>query len=121
MARVTVEDCIEKVPSRFELVLLAAHRARQIAGGAPPLVERDRDKDPVVALREIGDGELDKDELREDMVVQMCRHAHQEAREAEGDYVERQRKPEKEMSEEEMMRNLPDISTEPPVGPGSPL
>ena len=55
MARVTVEDCIEKVPNRFQLVLLAGHRARQISGGEQLTVDRDRDKNPVVALREIAE------------------------------------------------------------------
>ncbi|MFL5233016.1 MAG: DNA-directed RNA polymerase subunit omega, partial [Microvirga sp.] len=53
MARVTVEDCIDKVENRFELVLLAAHRSRLVSAGAPLTIERDRDKNPVVALREI--------------------------------------------------------------------
>ena len=69
MARVTVEDCVEKVPNRFSLVLLAAHRARNISSGSDPLVERDRDKDPVVALREIADGAVHPDELRDDLVA----------------------------------------------------
>jgi DNA-directed RNA polymerase subunit omega len=55
MARVTVEDCVDKVENRFDLVLLAAHRARQISGGAELTIDRDRDKNPVVALREIAD------------------------------------------------------------------
>ena len=55
MARVTVEDCVDKIENRFDLVLLAAHRARQISGGAELTIERDRDKNPVVALREIAD------------------------------------------------------------------
>ena len=63
MARVTVEDCIDKVPNRFELVLLSAHRARMIAQGSPLTVERDNDKNPVVALREIADETIDKDDL----------------------------------------------------------
>ena len=54
MARVTVEDCVDKVPNRFELVMLASHRAREIASGAPLTIARDNDKNPVVALREIG-------------------------------------------------------------------
>jgi len=65
MARVTVEDCVDKVPNRFELVLLAAHRARQIASGAPILVERDNDKNPVVALRELAEEKLTSEGLRE--------------------------------------------------------
>ena len=55
MARVTVEDCVDKIPNRFDLVLLAAHRARQISGGAELTIDRDRDKNPVVALREIAE------------------------------------------------------------------
>ena len=55
MARVTVEDCVDKVPNRFDLVILAAHRAREIASGSPVTVERDNDKNPVVSLREIAD------------------------------------------------------------------
>ena len=53
MARVTVEDCVDKIPNRFDLVLLSAHRAREISGGSELTVDRDRDKNPVVALREI--------------------------------------------------------------------
>lgn len=68
MARVTVEDCIEKIDNRFDLVLLAAHRARMISSGAQISVSRDNDKNPVVALREIGDGKISADDLREDMI-----------------------------------------------------
>lgn len=71
MARVTVEDCVEMVPNRFDLVLLAAHRARVLTSGAPLTVDRDRDKNPVVALREIADGGLEPDNLREDLVVSL--------------------------------------------------
>jgi len=69
LARVTVEDCVEKIPNRFSLVLLAAHRARNISSGAEPLVDRDRDKDPVVALREIGDAAITPDELRDSYIT----------------------------------------------------
>ena len=69
MARVTVEDCVEKVPNRFSLVLLAAHRARSISSGAEPLIDRDRDKDPVVALREIADGAVLPEDLRDALVM----------------------------------------------------
>lgn len=69
MARVTVEDCVDKVPNRFSLVLLASHRARNISSGAEPLVERDRDKDPVVALREIADAAVTPEELRDSFVA----------------------------------------------------
>ena len=68
MARVTVEDCVDKVPNRFELVILAAHRAREIAAGAPLTIERDNDKNPVVALREIADETQGADHLRTALV-----------------------------------------------------
>jgi DNA-directed RNA polymerase subunit omega len=71
MARVTVEDCIDKLPNRFELVLLSAHRARMIAQGAPLTVDRDKDKNPVVALREIADEAIDKDDLTENYIHSM--------------------------------------------------
>jgi DNA-directed RNA polymerase subunit omega len=68
MARVTVEDCVDKVPNRFELVLLAAHRAREIAAGSPVTVDRDNDKNPVVSLREIAEETQSADALRERMI-----------------------------------------------------
>lgn len=74
MARVTIEDCIDKLPNRFELVLLAAHRARLVSQGAPLTVDRDRDKDPVVALREIAAETINKDDLREEYIHAMQKH-----------------------------------------------
>ena len=68
MARVTVEDCVDKVPNRFDLVMLAAHRAREISAGAPISVDRDNDKNPVVALREIADETQTADDLTERMI-----------------------------------------------------
>ncbi|MCJ8141577.1 DNA-directed RNA polymerase subunit omega [Ancylobacter sp. A5.8] len=68
MARVTVEDCIDKVDNRFELVLLAGHRARMIASGSPITVDRDNDKNPVVALREIADETISPEDLKEDLI-----------------------------------------------------
>jgi DNA-directed RNA polymerase subunit omega len=68
MARVTVEDCVDKVENRFELVLLASHRARMIASGAPLTVDRDNDKNPVVALREIADESVAPEDLKEDLI-----------------------------------------------------
>ena len=68
MARVTVEDCIDKLPNRFELVLLAAHRARVVSQGAPITVDRDNDKNPVVALREIADETIVTEDLREEYI-----------------------------------------------------
>ena len=73
MARVTVEDCVDKVPNRFDLVLLAAQRARQISGGAELTIERDRDKNPVVALREIAERTVKPDELREAVIASLQR------------------------------------------------
>jgi DNA-directed RNA polymerase subunit omega len=74
MARVTVEDCIDKVDNRFELVLLASHRARQISQGAPITVDRDKDKNPVVALREIADETLSPGDLKEDLIHSLQKH-----------------------------------------------
>lgn len=74
MARVTVEDCIDKVDNRFELVLLAGHRARQISQGAQITVPRDNDKNPVVALREIADETLSPGDLKEDLIHSLQKH-----------------------------------------------
>ncbi len=73
MARVTVEDCVEIIPNRFDLVLLAAHRSRSISAGAGLTIDRDNDKTPVVALREIADETLDLGELREGLVTGLQR------------------------------------------------
>src|SRR6218665_3521532 len=74
MARVTVEDCIDKVDNRFELVLLASHRARLISQGAPITIDRDNDKNPVVALREIADETLAPEDLKEDLIHSLQKH-----------------------------------------------
>ena len=71
MARVTVEECVDKIPNRFDLVLLAAQRARQISGGAELTIDRDRDKNPVVALREIAEETVVPTELAESLVGNM--------------------------------------------------
>lgn len=68
MARVTVEDCVDKVPNRFELVLLTSHRARSIAAGSPITVERDNDKNPVVALREVAEETVSAEDVKEDLI-----------------------------------------------------
>lgn len=73
MARVTVEDCVDKVPNRFDLVLIAAQRARQISGGAELTLDRDRDKNPVVALREIAEETVRPDMLEESLVGSLQR------------------------------------------------
>ena len=74
MARVTVEDCVLKVPNRFDLVMVAAQRSRDISAGSPLTVERDNDKDPVIALREIAEETVDIDELNEALIRGMQRH-----------------------------------------------
>ena len=78
MARVTVEDCVEKVPNRFELVLLAAQRAREISAGAKMTVERDNDKNPVVALREIADSTVQLDEVNESLIRRYQKQAEKD-------------------------------------------
>ena len=84
MARVTVEDCIDKVENRFELVLLAGHRARQISQGQPITIDRDNDKNPVVALREIADETLSPGDLKEDLIHSLQKHVEIDEPEAEG-------------------------------------
>ena len=83
MARVTVEDCIDKVENRFELVLLAAHRARMISSGAPLTIDRDRDKNPVVALREIADETITPDDLKEELIHSLQKYVEVDEPEAE--------------------------------------
>ena len=83
MARVTVEDCIDKVDNRFELVLLASHRARQISQGASITVDRDNDKNPVVALREIADETLSPEDLKEDLIHSLQKHVEVDEPEAD--------------------------------------
>lgn len=86
MARVTVEDCVEKIPNRFELVAIAAQRARAVSAGAAITVDRDNDKNPVVALREIADGTVDLGDLKEDLIKGLQRHVEQD--EPEDDIVD---------------------------------
>jgi DNA-directed RNA polymerase subunit omega len=83
MARVTVEDCIDKVENRFELVLLASHRARVIASGSPITVARDNDKNPVIALREIADVTITPDDLKEEFVHSLQKYVEVDEPEAE--------------------------------------
>ncbi|MCL4147531.1 UNVERIFIED_CONTAM: hypothetical protein GTU68_031353 [Idotea baltica] len=85
MARVTVEDCIERIPNRFELVLMAAHRARMIREGSPLTLDRDNDKDPVVSLREIADASVDLKAVKEALVqnLQEVRPSEESEREAD--------------------------------------
>ena len=107
MARVTVEDCVEKIPNRFELVLLAAHRARNISAGGALTVERDNDKNPVVALREIADETVQQGDLEESMIAGLQRVIVTEETEAERarPSIEDKREPEA-VSEYDMLRAL---------------
>ena len=110
MARVTVEDCVDKVPNRFELVMLAAHRAREIATGSPITVARDNDKNPVVSLREIAEETQQADDLRERMIE--ANQTQIEIDEPEEDSMsllmgaEADRPVEDDMSEEKLLRAL---------------
>ena len=131
MARVTVEDCIDKLPNRFELVLLSAHRARMISQGAPLTVERDNDKNPVVALREIADETVNTDDLREEYIHAMQKHVEvDEPEQSEGPLIQQSGdmsvindQPEvdqadmERMTEEELLRGLEGLP--PAESPGS--
>jgi len=86
MARVTVEDCVEQIPNRFELVAIAAQRARHISAGAELTIDRDHDKNPVVALREIADKTVNLRELEEDLIKSLQHHVEQD--EPEEDVVD---------------------------------
>ena len=129
MARVTVEDCIDKVPNRFELVLLAAHRGRMISQGAPLTVERDNDKNPVVALREVADQTIRADDLREDYVHSLQKHVEVDepeesetpllgsAGDSEAQRAEEPQEQYERMSEEDLLRGLDGLP--PAESPGS--
>jgi len=84
MARVTVEDCVEKVTNRFQLVMVAAQRSREISAGAEPRLDRDNDKNPVVALREIADEKVSPDELFNSIVQGLQRHVEVDEPEEDG-------------------------------------
>ncbi len=86
MARVTVEDCVDKIPNRFDLVMLAAQRAREISAGAQLAVDRDNDKNPVVALREIADQVVDFETLRQSLISGLQKQS--ETEEPEEDMME---------------------------------
>ena len=88
MARVTVEDCVDKISNRFELVLLAAHRARAITSGSALLVDRDNDKNPVVALREIASTKVQHEGLKEEFLTSLQRHIETDEPESDRPSVE---------------------------------
>ena len=110
MARVTVEDCVDKVPNRFELVMLAAHRAREISAGSAVTVDRDNDKNPVVSLREIADEAQRADDLRERLIE--SNQSQIEVDEPEEDSMallmgaEADKPADDDMSEEKLLRAL---------------
>ncbi len=108
MARVTVEDCVDKIPNRFDLVLAAGFRARQLSGGAETLVDRDRDKNPVVALREIAAKVLKPEDLKEDHIKSLQKHAEvDEPEEARPDTDDgREDTQFRQVTEEELLRAL---------------
>jgi DNA-directed RNA polymerase subunit omega len=106
MARVTVEDCVDKVPNRFDLVLLSGYRARQLSGGAEPIVDRDRDKNPVVALREIAAKSLKPDELKVEFIRSLQRHAEVDEPEVAPDEDIREDVQQRQVTEEELLRAL---------------
>ncbi|AZQ65754.1 DNA-directed RNA polymerase subunit omega [Silicimonas algicola] len=117
MARVTVEDCVDKVPNRFELVMLAAHRAREIATGSPLTVDRDNDKNPVVSLREIADETQSAEDLRERMIE--ANQTQIEVDEPEEDAMallmgaESDKPVEDDLSEEKLLRALMEAQGQP--------
>ena len=114
MARVTVEDCIDKVDNRFELVLLAAHRARMISSGQQITIDRDNDKNPVVALREIADETVSPEDLKEDLIHSLQKYVEVDEPEqdvpqiaaGEDDVAEDNAIAFDRMSEEELLRGL---------------
>lgn len=107
MARVTVEDCVEKVPNRFSLVLLAAHRARAISTGSPLTIDRDNDKNPVVALREIADEAVEAEGLRETLITSLQRVDERTEAEEEAETLALLADPQHmHMSEQELVRAL---------------
>ncbi|MBV9571184.1 MAG: DNA-directed RNA polymerase subunit omega [Alphaproteobacteria bacterium] len=106
MARVTVEDCVDKVPNRFDLVLLSGYRARQLSGGAEPIVDRDRDKNPVVALREIAAKSLKPDSLKEDFIRSLQKHAEVDEPEPAPEEDVRENAHHRQVTEEELLRAL---------------
>jgi DNA-directed RNA polymerase subunit omega len=114
MARVTVEDCVDKVDNRFELVLLAAHRSRMISNGSPLTIDRDNDKNPVVALREVADETVSPEDLKEDLIHSLQKYVEVDEPEPEMPAIEADAPAPvddgdmtfDQMSEEELLRGL---------------
>jgi len=115
MARVTVEDCIEKVENRFDLVLMASHRSRLIASGASITVPRDNDKNPVVALREIGDGTISPEDLQEEVIHSLQKYVEVDEPEMaitdeSDEFAEETAVTFDSMSEDELLRGIESLS-----------
>ncbi len=106
MARVTVEDCVQVIPNRFELVLLAGQRARMISSGAPLTIDRDRDKNPVVALREVADKTVKPDELAEELIRGQQRFVEAEENEEETLALAAAEEEAESLTEEELLKAL---------------
>ncbi|MGC1680951.1 MAG: DNA-directed RNA polymerase subunit omega, partial [Pseudolabrys sp.] len=87
MARVTVEDCVDKVENRFELILVASHRARMISSGSKITIERDNDKNPVVALREIAESTVSPGDLKEDLIHSLQKYVEVDEAEPEAPLI----------------------------------
>ncbi len=126
MARVTVEDCIDKVENRFDLVLLASHRARMISSGSSITIDRDNDKNPVVALREIADSTISPGDLKEDLIHSLQKYVEVDEPEPEAPLVGASGSVDADdkdvsvehMSEEELLKGLeglapPEVQPEP--------
>lgn len=107
MARVTVEDCVLRIPNRFDLVMLAAQRAREISSGSALTVERDNDKNPVVALRELAEDKVDPEGLRENLITTLQRVDERTEQEEEAETLALLAEPQHmAMSEQELVRAL---------------
>jgi len=115
MARVTVEDCVDKVPNRFELVLLSAQRARMLASGEAPLVDKENDKDPVLALREIADQKVTVDGLREAFIHSMQKHVEVDEPEQIGEGEEDAPETTSQISEADLLKALQNEAERPPI------
>lgn len=116
MARVTVEDCVEEIPNRFELVILAAERAKSIGSGAPLTVDRDNDKNPVIALREIATKNIDPEALRESQIVGLQKNNKVDEAPEENLYAEAQESVDEEVdyssANEDVFSQEIDVSSE---------
>ncbi len=129
MARVTVEDCVDKIPNRFDLVMMAAHRARELSAGASLTVERDNDKNPVVALREIADEtiaagtlrehaieahqrQIEVDEPEEDAMALLMGGGGGGSQQSSSSFGQTEDKPDDDMSEENLLRALMEAQEE---------